>query len=286
MFELLVDVTNLEAPALIVAFDGWVNAGYVGTGAADHIAAPGDAIATFDSDVLYDYRVRRPVIDFVDGVMKEVSFPDMTLWRRHLDERDVLVLSGPEPNWNWRAFGASVADLAARLGVVQQVSLGGIPSATPHTRPVRLLTTASRPDLIAEDEQFPEGLLRVPGAAVSVVESLVVDSGIPAVGFWAQIPHYVVESYLPGIVALVERAARHLGVTIPLGTLIDEAAEQRQRLDELVASEEQATEYVRSLENLHDAEGPVPSGEEIAAEIERFLEEAGEDKPGEEETPL
>lgn len=281
LFEVSVEVDDLTAPAMLVAFDGWVNAGSVGTATAEHIAEPADAIATFDSDALFDYRANRPVIDFVDGIMDEVRFPEMTLWRRDLGDRDLLILTGTEPNWNWKAFGGAIADLAVKLGVVEQVSVGGIPSAVPHTRPTRILSTASRPDLIGQEEAFPEGLLRVPGAAVSVVESFVVKQGLAAVGFWAQAPHYVVETYYPGVVSLVERVALHLGVPIPLGSLVDDAAEQRERLDSIVATQEQAGEYIRQLENISEAEGPVPSGEEIAAEIERFLE--GEDPFGDAE---
>ena len=273
----LVDVGELTAPALVVAFDGWVNAGSAGTDAAEHIAGGGDLVATFDSDALFDYRANRPVVEFVEGVMTEVEWPKVTLSRRTVDDRDLLVLSGTEPNWHWQVLGEAAADLAAQLGVVEQVSLGGIPSAVPHTRPPRVLATASRPDLMVEGERLPEGVLRVPGAAVSIVEHYLVESGVPAVGFWAQVPHYVAGSYHASVVALVERVARHLGVTIPLGNLVDEAAEQRRQLDDLVADQAQAKAYLQQLEQVADDEGPMPTGEEIAAEIERFLEEAGPD---------
>ena len=273
MFELTITADDLTAPALLVAFDGWVNAGLVGTATAEHIAAESGFVATFDSDALYDYRANRPGIDFIDGILAEVRMPEMTLARRSLDGRDLLVLTGPEPNWNWQALSRAIADIAGQLGIVEHISMGGIPSAVPHTRPTRLLVTASRPDLIAPEEQFPEGLLRVPGAAVSVVESALVDAGIPAVGFWAQVPHYVAETYTPGVVAMVERIARHLGVLLPLGSLVDDSATQQERLSEAVANQENASEYIRRLEDIAAAEGDVPSGEEIADEIQRFLEE-------------
>jgi hypothetical protein len=275
MFELKASASDLTAPALLVAFDGWVNAGAVGTATADHIADGGETVAIFDSDALYDYRANRPGIDFVDGIMAELRMPEMALLRHHVDGRDLLILSGPEPNWNWQRLSRAVADLATELGVVEHISMGGVPSAVPHTRPTRLLVTASRPDLISGEEQFPEGLLRVPGAAVSVVESYLVDQGTPAVGFWAQVPHYVAETYLPGVVAMVERVSRHLGVRIALGSLVDDSAMQQERLSDLVAGQEQAAEYVRSLENLLASQGEVPTGEEIADEIQRFLEEEG-----------
>jgi predicted ATP-grasp superfamily ATP-dependent carboligase len=273
-------IENLVAPALIVAFQGWVNAGSVGIEASDHIAADGDVVATFDPDALFDYRSNRPVIDFVDGRLEDVSWPYLSMRRTRYDRRDVLVLNGNEPDWQWKAFGRSVAELAANLEVVEVVSLGGVPAATPHTYPTPLLTTASRPDLIDENEQLPEGLLRVPGAAVNIVERALTDSGIPAVGFWAQVPHYVAGTYYAGAVAVVDRVARHLGITIPLGDLVDRVAEQRQQLDATVAAQPDSQAYLERLEAIAAAQGDIPSADDIAAQVERFLQDAIEgDEP-------
>ncbi len=275
LYELSDPHDDLVAPVLVAAFEGWVNAGSVGTEAADHIAADGGVLAAFDPDALYDFRVNRPAVTFVEGVMQEVDWPALTMRRVRHGGRDMLVLSGVEPNWRWKELASSVADLAVKLGVVEHVSLGGIPSAVPHTRPTRLMTTASRPDLIAEEEQLPEGLLRVPGAAVSVVEHALVTQGIPAVGFWAQVPHYVGGIYHPGVLTLVERVARHTGTMVPLGSLVDDSAAQRESLDSILVDQPQAQAYVEQLEVALDSQGEdLPSGEEIAAEIERFLQEA------------
>ena len=270
---------GLSAPALIVAFEGWVSAGSAGTATAAHIAGEAPAVITFDSDRLYDYRVNRPSLDFVDGILRDLGWPETVVRHQRVGDRDLLVLTGPEPNWGWQALADTVADLAVESGVVQQVSLGGIPWAAPHTRPTIVVTTASRSDLIAHGANFPEGLLRVPASAASVVEKAVSERGIPTVGFWARVPHYVGGVYQPAVVDLVERVARHLGVEIPLGTLVDEAAEQRRSLDAALEDEPEVRQVVEQLEALYDAAGEVASGEEIAAEIERYLRERG---PGEE----
>jgi len=272
LYEFVEDIPELVAPALIVAFDGWVNAGSVGTNAAEAIGRSGDVLATFDGDVLFDYRASRPEIEFVEGVMQVVRWPEITLSRvRH--ERDVLVLSGNEPDFRWKGLSSAIADLAESLGVVEMVSLGGVPAAVPHTRPVRILTTASRKNLIPGDEQLPQGILKVPGAAVNIVEQAVTDRGIPAVGFWAQIPHYVAGPFHAGTIALIERAARHLGINLPLGSLVDEAAEQRRELDATVAEKPEAVAYLQRLEELVGEQQTIPSGEQIASEVERFLRE-------------
>ncbi len=272
LYEIVGNESELTAPVMVVAFDGWVNAGSVGTNAAEAIGRSGDVLATFDGDVLFDYRASRPEIEFVEGVMQVVRWPEITLTRvRH--ERDVLVLSGNEPDFRWKGLSSAIADLAESLGVVEMVSLGGVPAAVPHTRPVRILTTASRKNLIPGDEQLPQGILKVPGAAVNIVEQAVTDRGIPAVGFWAQIPHYVAGPFHAGAIALIERAARHMGIDLPLGGLVDMAAEQRRELDATVAEKPEAVAYLQRLEELVGEQQTIPSGEQIASEVERFLRE-------------
>jgi hypothetical protein len=272
LYELIGDVRELVAPALIVAFDGWVNAGSVGTEAANAISRDGAAIATFDGDVLFDYRSSRPDIEFVEGLMRVTRWPEITMTRVR-QTRDVLVLSGSEPDFRWKSLSSEIGELAQSLEVVEMVSLGGVPAAVPHTRPVRILTTASRRDLIPDDEQLPQGILKVPGAAVNIVEQAVTARGIPAVGYWAQIPHYVAGPYHAGALALIERAAKHLGIDLPLGSLVDDAKEQRRELDETVADKPEAVAYVQRLEQLVGEQQHVPTGEEIAQEVERFLRE-------------
>lgn len=276
MYELL-EHPDLTAPALITAFDGWVSAGAAGTATADHIAGDGPVIARFDSDALFDYRVHRPALTFQDGVVTDIDWPEVIVRHRRIDDRDLLILTGPEPNWHWQAFGAATADLATELGVVELISLGGIPWAAPHTRPTIVVTTSSRPELLGEDANLPQGQLRVPASIVSTLGSTVSERGIPMVGLWARVPHYVGGTYHPAVVTLVERLSLHLGVRIHLGSLLDDASAQRAQLDEAVQEQDGVADVVSQLETLYDSGGEVASGEEIAAEIERFLRDAGPD---------
>ena len=273
---------ELTAPVLIAAFDGWIDAAGAATTSANHLAAEGQLIATFDSDALNDYRARRPVLDVIDGTLREISWPELTLRRTRTGERDLLVLVGPEPDFRWRELGRDVVALALRLGVESWVTLGAIPAAVAHTREVHVFATASQPGLLHEDQQQgPPGLLRVPSAALSVVELAVSAAGIPAVGFYAQIPHYVGGAYTAGAIALLERVERHVGVPLALGKLPDEAIAQRARLDAAVESDPATREYVEQLQADDEAERVMPSGDDLASEIERFLrDEAGGDEPG------
>ena len=276
LYRFVDEPAELRAPVLIMAFDAWVDAGGAATGAASHVARDGETIATFDTDALLDYRARRPILDVVDGQAKALAWQEVAVRWVRAEARDLLVLSGPEPDYRWKEFAASVRELALRLGVVQGISLGAIPAAVAHTRSISLLTTASPPDLLGPEDRRPEGLLRVPAAALSVVQLGLAEHGIPTVGFFAQIPHYVTPVYAAGVVALLERLARHVGVAFPLGTLEEEARQQRRQLDALVEERPDVKEHVERLEALAPEEGlagggRIPSGEEIAAEVEKFL---------------
>jgi hypothetical protein len=273
----LTDPGPLRSPALVVAFEGWVNAGSAGTIAAETLAGEGAVIARFDPDQLYDYRVNRPVIDFVDGAIDTVEWPTMELRHSAMPERDVLVLTGTEPNWNWRRFSVEVAELEKRLGVIEHVSIGGIPWAAAHTRPVSIMTTASSVDRLPDGDDPPRGLLRVPGAAVSVVESAAVEAAIPSVGFWARVPHYLGTSFAAAALALVERVVAHLEITTDVTGLATTAADQIAELNTIVEGRPDVLAIVRQLESNEDGDGEI-SGEALAAEIERFLRNQGTDQ--------
>jgi hypothetical protein len=271
----------LVAPAMVTAFDGWIDAASASTEAAHRIAAGGEVLATFDPDLLYDYRSRRPVLDIVDGTLTETAWPELTITRTSKSGRDLLVFTGPEPDFRWQEIGRDVYELALRLGVVEWVSLGSIPAAVPHTLPVPILATASRSGLLHDDEvQGPQGLLRVPSAALSAVELTISQNGVPTVGFYAQIPHYIGGSFPAATIALLEHAGRHLGVTFPLRELPDEAAATKARIDAAVDADEDSKTYVARLEAAAGEQG-LPSGDELASEIERFLRgQGGEPGPG------
>ena len=139
-----------------------------------------------------------------------LDWPKLEMTATRIGGRDLLVLRGPEPDYRWRELSADLVELAKRLGVVSWVSLGAIPAAVPHTRPVPILATASAAGLLPEGiRQGPDGLLRVPSAALSVLELAVAASGIPAVGFFAQVPHYVNATLSVGL----DRAAVSAGPT-------------------------------------------------------------------------
>lgn len=271
---------SLTAPVMIAALDGWIDAAGAATTAAEHLATDSVRVATFDGDVLFDFRSRRPTLDIVDGTLTELSWPELAIDRARIESRDVLVLHGAEPDFRWQELGNAVLEVCLRLGVVEWVSLGTIPAAVPHTRPVPVLSTASSPGLLKHDvQQGPEGLLRVPSAALSTIEMAVTGSGIPAVGFYGQVPHYVGGPFTAATLALLDHVGRHLGIAVPLGELPEQAMSQRERLDSAAASDDDTREYIERLERMVGEEQRIPSGDEIAQEFERFLRNQGDDRP-------
>jgi proteasome assembly chaperone (PAC2) family protein len=266
---------KLASPILVAAFDGWIDAGGASSVAAARLADGGTAVATFDGDILFDYRARRPTLEIVDGQIADLTWPDLTLWHRRIDDRDLLVLTGAEPDFRWHELAAAVVELAGHLDVGLWISLGAIPAAVPHTRGVHVLGTASRPDLLRGDVQAgPAGILRVPAAAISILEHAVSEAGIAAVGYYAQIPHYMSGPYPAAAVELLRAVGRHLGSDVPVGPLVEEASALRTRLDAATALEETTRTYVQRLEAMVDEER-LPSGDDLISEIEQFLRDRG-----------
>ncbi len=269
------DPGPLVRPAIIVALDGWVDAGASATTAAALIAAGGPIVATFDADRLFDYRARRPTLEIADGRLSELTWPEFAIRLVRIGERDVLVLTGPEPDYRWPHLADAVVEVATALGVTEWITLGAIPAAVPHTRPVPILGTASRPGLLRGDVKAgPTGLLRVPAALVSVLEMRAAEAGIAAVGYFAQVPHYVSGPYPAAALELLASVGRHLGVELDGGPLGDESAQLRTRLDAATALDENTRSYVDRLESMVDEER-LPSGDDLITEIEQFLRDQG-----------
>ncbi len=271
----LEQANDLVDPRMVVAFDSWVDAGSAATSAARRLAEGGNVVATFDADQLYDYRSRRPTLDIIDGRPASLAWPELAVRRRRFDGQDLLVLTGPEPDYRWQALAQDVVALATELGIVEWISLGSIPAAVPHTRPVTILGTESRSGLLRGGvAPGPAGILRVPSAAVSVLDLAVSAADIAAVGYYAQIPHYVTGPYPAATLELVSLVGRHLGAVIPVLALRDEADLMRERLDAATAADESTREYVERLEEMVD-EARRPSGDDLISEIEQFLREQG-----------
>jgi predicted ATP-grasp superfamily ATP-dependent carboligase len=286
----VVERPDLESPVLVCILDGWVDAGL---GAQNARAALLEGletvtVATFDADVLLDQRARRPVMHLERGILTGVSWPGIEL-RAASDEdgNDVLLLVGAEPDHLWRAFTREAMDLALDLGVRLTVTLGAYPAPVPHTRPTQLACSASD-ETLARHCQV-RTTIDVPAGVHAALERRSHEVGVPAIGLWAQVPHYASAMPCPSASsALVDGLAEIAGLSLGVGELRKAAEAARQRIDELVSANPDHLEMVRRLEEQYDeavaggtdvgtglGAGPLPSGDELAAELERYLREQG-----------
>ncbi len=271
----LLDHPELDDPLMVMALDAWVDAGSAATSAATLLADGATTIAGIDADALYDYRARRPTLRIEDGRPVHLDWPSLAVLHRRFTKRDVLILSGPEPDYRWRELAADLVLLAEDLGVTEWLTLGAIPAAVPHTRPVPVLGIQSRTGLLRGGvEPGPAGTMKVPAAAVSVVDMAIAEAGIPTVGYFAQVPHYVSGEYPAAAVALIRAAERHIGDSLTTALLELEARSIDARLDAAAAADESTRSYIGRLEEMVD-ESRLPSGDELIGEIERFLRDRG-----------
>ncbi len=271
----MVEQPELDAPVLVMALKGWIDAGLGADAAADVLTSELEprTVARFDADALLDWRARRPLMRLEDGLNTRVSWDETELsWARDRAGNDLLVLLGNEPDHAWLSFSEQVVDLAIDLGARLVLGFGAYPAPVPHTRPALVAASASDPDLAA-------GLVRssveVPTGVQGLIERRAALRGLPTIGLWAQVPHYAAAMPYPAAsLVLLETANRVGGLRLPTGDLADQAAASRARIDELIAQNPEHLAMLRQLEQQVDEQpsSMTPtSGEDLAAELERFL---------------
>lgn len=293
LVEILHD-PELHDPVMVVALEGWIDSGLAASTAMSVILSGSDAetVAQFDTDRLLDHRARRPMVHLVNGLITGLTWPGIELRAGvDADGRDVLLLVGAEPDFEWQAFTDAVVDLAQGFGCRMLVELGAYPAPVAHTRTSALSVTTSSTELSDTLHGYVRGTLDVPGGIHSVLDVEANDNGIPAVGLWAQVPHYVASMAYPAAsVSLIEGLHDVAGVRFEPGQLESDARATRIRLDELVAENPQHQAMVAQLEEMMDQGlgGPdaaptfgfdrIPSGDELAEELQRFLQDRPDDQ--------
>ncbi|GAA3570039.1 PAC2 family protein [Amycolatopsis ultiminotia] len=273
------DRPESNRPLMVVAFEGWNDAGDAASRAVEHLQLTWDAtpLAEVEPDEYYDFQVSRPSVRLVDGVSRRMDWPTtrLSVCRPEGLDRDVVLVQGPEPNMRWRAFCAELVEHVVQLDVETVVALGALLADTAHTRPVPVTgtaydkDTASRFHLELNNYQGPTGI-------VGVLQDYCVQAGVPCVSIWAAVPHYVSHPPSPkATLALLHKLEDVLDVEIPLGALPEQSEEWQQTVSEMADEDEEISEYVRSLEERGDAETDFTmeemSGDKIAAEFERYL---------------
>ncbi|MGI8523789.1 MAG: proteasome assembly chaperone family protein [Nocardioides sp.] len=273
---------------MVLVLDGFLDAGNAAARAARHLAdgSDGPVVATFDVDKFHDYRARRPPMSFVRDHYEAYDAPRLVVrLRRDTGGTPYLLLHGPEPDNRWEAFAGAVREVVERFGVTRVVSMGAVPMAVPHTRPIAITHHANNPELITVDSPW-RGELRIPSSAQALVELRLGEAGHDALGFVAHIPHYLAQLEYPvASTALLEQVERAGRLTVDLSGLRAEAEDREAEITRYLASNEEVGDVVAALEQQYDAferadesrsslladNQPLPTGDEIGRQFEQFL---------------
>ena len=282
---------GLKDPLLVVALEGWIEAGYASATAVGTLKQQirTQRLLRFDTDELLDQRARRPTMRLINGVNTELRWPRLQLRHgRDSAGQDLLVLTGPEPDMRWNAFVRALMEVVERLDVRLCVGFGAFPAAAPHTRPVSIGATATSQKL-ADEVGYLEATMDIPGGVQAAIERGFAEAGRPAVGLWARVPHYAAAMPFPAAAsALLETLARVTGLVIDTVELRNAGTAANAQIDQLVQNNPEHVEMVRRLEEQIASEmpmrpgrfgmaggdlGDLPSGDELAAELEKYLRE-------------
>ena len=283
---------ELSAPEMLFAIAGFVDAGHAGRLAADHLLAALEhrVLARFDLDQVYDYRARRPVMTFAVDHWESYDPPTLELHLvKDLDSRGFLMLVGPEPDVQWERFVSAVIQLVERYAVRLAVGVHAIPMAVPHTRPTGITAHATSPELVHEYVPWVDRV-QVPGHMTGLLEFRLGQAEHPAAGFAVHVPHYLAQNEYPTAAqTLVDAVARLASLRLPSEALAAAGEQVRTAIAEQVAEQPEVAAVVRALEEQYDAfvgargrsllaadTAGLPTGDELGAELERFLAEENE----------
>jgi proteasome assembly chaperone (PAC2) family protein len=281
------DPPELRSPILVCAFAGWNDAASAATAALEAVAASleADIVARLDPEEFYDFQVNRPTIRLVEGQARQIDWPANTMLTVEVPsaERDLVLLSGVEPNVRWRTFADAILGAAERLGVEMVITLGSLIADVTHTRPVPITGLASDPDLV-ERLGLSRSTYEGPTGIVGIVHDACRQREITSASLWAAVPHYVAAVPNPkAALALLRRLEGLTGVAVEASELEDATERFTEQVDRAVAANPEIEELVRNLEaSQEEAEFDlgqnVPSADDIAQEFQSFLRQRGKDK--------
>ena len=274
----------LRSPVMIAAFYGWNDGGSAATLAASFVRTTLDAtrFATIDPDDYIDFQQTRPRVSLNDGETREISWPDIEFFQAALpgDTRDIVICIGTEPNLRWKAFTNEIADLAAGLGVDLALTLGGLLADTPHTRPVPV-TGAAHDGELASRLGLRRSRYEGPTGIVGVLHDTLARRSVPSASLWAAVPHYIAANTNPAAaLALVRQLEGILDVHLHPDELESASEVFMRQIQQVLESDEETAAYVRELERRDEDDDEeaeeIPTGDELAEELQRFLRERRE----------
>ncbi len=266
---------------LIVAFEGWNDAGEAASSAAKFLCEQlqGLLVGTVDPEDYYDFQFNRPEVSYDPSGRRVFAWPstEMYIASPAIKSQDpnlgrISLLIGHEPSRRWKAFTAEVLELVEDQEIDAVLFLGAMLADVPHSRPMPVMATSqnerARLQLEVERSQYegPVGILSVLGQAFE-------DADIPTVAIWASVPHYVHNTPSPkATLALLTEVERLLGVQIDHKALAEESFSWERGIDEAAETDEEMASYIQQLEKTRDEyASPAASGEALALEFEKFL---------------
>ena len=270
---------RLRSPVLVAAFAGWNDAASAATTALEAVAVALEAepIAAIDPEEFYDFQVSRPTIRMSEGQTREVDWPTNAFFVAEAPaaERDLVLLSGVEPNTRWRTFAGAVIEAAERLEVEMVVTLGALLADVAHTRAVPITGLASDPELI-ERLDLSRSSYEGPTGIVGILHDACRRRGTTSASLWAAVPHYIAAVPNPkAALALLRRLEGFTGVAVEASELEEAMDRFERQVDRAVATNPEVEELVQRLESEQDENFEpgldVPSGDSIAREFQRFL---------------
>lgn len=290
----------LSGRLLVVAFEGWNDAGDAATGAVRMLKDQLDLVPIFsiDPELYYDFQFNRPTIASDDDGRRTLTWPGATLYgplvpvdsavgiaddaQLHVsgeNDGNIYLLLGVEPSRSWKSFAAEILDAALTADVAGIVFLGALLADVPHTRPITIFSSSENSGVRRQfdvERSSYEGPVGILSAIADAAETL----DIPTLSLWASVPHYVHNAPSPkAMLALIDKLEEIVDVVIPRGELVEQAAEWESGIDALAHDDEDMAAYIRQLEQARDTvEAPEASGEAIAKEFEKYLRKSGDDK--------
>lgn len=275
------DARPPEGSVLVASFQGWNDAGSAASAAVSYLSQDAERtrVAAIDPEPFFDFQSHRPQISVHDGEVRYVKWPRNTF--HHVDIDDVpgglLLLGGEEPSMRWGTFCKAIIHVARECGVEEVVLLGSLLADVPHTRSAAINAISTDAELI-EELGFRSAEYEGPTGITGVVQHACERAGLRTVSLWAAVPHYVAATpNPPAALELVRAFEAVTGAAVDLAELESSAERFRQQVSAAVDQDEEIAGYVRALEESADADdeesGPIPSGDSIAKEIQRYLRE-------------
>lgn len=282
-YTTLVQTPTLRRPVMLVAFEGWNDAGEAATNAVRFLASELDAetIGHIDAEEFFDFQQTRPTIRLTDAGDRRIDWPSVRIRVVRLPggDRDLVLVDGHEPNLRWRTFAGELLAVAGQLRVETLVTVGALLADVPHSRPVPVIGSTSDPGL-AERFRLPPSSYEGPTGMLGVLGDAARRASLPTLSLWATLPHYVQGSPNPrATLALVRRLGDLLSLEVDTEPLEEEGRAFDSALAEILSEDTELTGYIERLEAESEAD-PSPLAdlppEQLVAEVERYLR----DHPG------